>query len=767
MAEDARPGVAILSGREWGRALPLTLGLLAAVLAFAQRPGRAYRETRIELTVDPGLFLHRVGSAWSSTPDLGHIQSAQFVGYLWPMGPFYSLGRSLGLAPWVTERLWLALLLGLSAWGAVRVMDELYDRRRGVAHALAGLLYAFTPYTVTYADRTAFLLAYAALPWLVVAAHRGLAAPRSWRWPAIAGLVVLSAGGGLNAAVVAWVVAVPIALIVYEVAVLGARWSAAGAFAWRAGVCAGLGSAWWIVPVLLQSRYGADFLTFTEQPQTILATPSVSESLRVMGFWLEYFGSSFGGPVEQSVPAFASYLFSAPTIVATFAVPLLAFGSLRWTRRWAYAPFFGLVGSVAVVFMALGFPPGSRINDAVTWLYYHASPLQFLRTTYKAAPLLALALACLGGAGAAALLETLKARRPRAAVPIWAGLALTAMVVLWGRPFVSGQVVDPQLAYGTVPLYWRTAIADLDRTTPRDRRALVLPGEVFGWYRWGGTYEPVGPALSHRPLLIRELDRYADPRSAQLQVSADDLLQQGRLVPGQLDPLLRLMGVGQVLVAADGRRARDGALDPARVTGALSAQSGFDRPAARYGTERLVVPPPGWGGGSQVVPDLRRYLMPGGAGPGIVRVHPRAGELLLDGDADGIVELAANGALDPQRAVLYAADLSRRQIAKRVQEGATLAFSDSNRRRRVDRTQLTDNHGPTLGPDDPIPEEDPRYDPFPARGAASRTTAVYSGLRYLRGTPGPPPPQRPYAAFDGDPTTTWIARAELPDPLYL
>jgi hypothetical protein len=247
--------------------------------------------------------------------------------------------------------------------------------------------------------------------------------------------------------------------------------------------------------------------------------------------------------------------------------------------------------------MALGVPTDSPAYDGVTWLYYQVPPLQFLRTTYKAAPLLALALAALGGVGAVAVRQRLRGPGVRllgSRVPAWSALALVAVPLLWARPLLAGHAIDPQLAYDRVPLSWRAAIADLDRTTPRDHRGLVIPGELFGWYRWGGTDDAVGPALAHRPLLIRQIDRYADPRSAELQAAVDDILQQARLVPGQLGPLLGLMGVGQVLVAADGKRVRDGALDPVGVANALAAQPGFDRAAARYGRPRRVLPAPGW-----------------------------------------------------------------------------------------------------------------------------------------------------------------------------
>ena len=58
-----------------GRLISPALGALALLLAFLQRPGDAYSDTRLELSADPGLFLSRVADVWSSTTDLGHVQS--------------------------------------------------------------------------------------------------------------------------------------------------------------------------------------------------------------------------------------------------------------------------------------------------------------------------------------------------------------------------------------------------------------------------------------------------------------------------------------------------------------------------------------------------------------------------------------------------------------------------------------------------------------------------------------------------------------------
>ena len=61
--------------------------------------------------------------------------------------------------------------------------------------------------------------------------------------------------------------------------------------------------------------------------------------------------------------------------------------------------------------MTAGFPPGTPLRRALTFTYNHVAAVQFLRTTYKAGPLVALALACLAGAAAAELWRRLGALR--------------------------------------------------------------------------------------------------------------------------------------------------------------------------------------------------------------------------------------------------------------------------------------------------------------------------------------------------------------------
>jgi arabinofuranan 3-O-arabinosyltransferase len=257
-----------------GRAVEAALVALAFLLALAQRPGLALTDTKIDLHVDPAGFLGDVLSAWSDTGDLGHVQGGQYGGYAFPMAPFFALGHALGAAPWLVQRLWLGLVLALAAWGAVRLAAAFgggtWER------AAAGALYLLNPYVVIFVNRTSVtLLAYAALPWLMLCARRGVRAPRGWVWPAAFALLVTASGGGVNAAVTAWVLLGPVLLGMYEAWVRAVPWRALWSAGWRTALVTALASAWWIAPLLVQSRYGVDFLAFTEQPGTIWSTTSL------------------------------------------------------------------------------------------------------------------------------------------------------------------------------------------------------------------------------------------------------------------------------------------------------------------------------------------------------------------------------------------------------------------------------------------------------------------------------------------------------------
>ncbi len=206
-------------------------------------------------------------------------------------------------------------------------------------HLAAGTLYVLNPYVAVYADRTSVaLLAYAALPWMLLCVHRGLRDPRGWWWPAAFALVLTSTGGGVNAAVTGWVLLAPALLVAYESA--GAESHVRALVPWlgRLAVTAAVTSAWWVVPLLVHTANGVDFLPFTEQPGTIWGTTSLAESFRLMGFWTSYIGVGFGGELRPFSSQSPGLLFSTPIVLASMAVPALVVLSLRWTWRAPVRP---------------------------------------------------------------------------------------------------------------------------------------------------------------------------------------------------------------------------------------------------------------------------------------------------------------------------------------------------------------------------------------------------------------------------------------------
>src|SRR5204863_1470225 len=92
---------------------------------------------------------------------------------------------------------------------------------------------------------------------------------------------------------------------------------------------------------------------------------------------------------------------------------------------------------------------------------------------------------------------------------------------------------------------------------------------------------------------------------------------------------------------------------------------------------------------------------------------------------------------------------------------------DSNRRRVFVVSRMRQNSGATLAAGDGISEDAATLDPFAGRGSPAQTVAVLHGARSIRAPFSPGysqfPEHRPFAAFDGDPRTAWLADRAL-DP---
>jgi len=761
-------GARLTAGRARDRAITISFALLSLAVAFWQKPGWAYTDTKIDLHVDPSRFLSFVASVWTSTTDLGEVHSAQYSGYLWPMGPFYAALHALGIGPWVVQRLWLAMILALAAWGLLRLLDVLIGRPRGAVHIVAAAFYVLNPYTVVFVARTTInLLGYAALPWLLLVTYYGVRSSagwwrgwRGWWWAGAFALILTSTGGGVNAAVVGWMLVGPLLLALYEPVIGNVAWRGAFGFLGRVGVLGLLASAWWIIPVLVHVRYGIDFLQFTEQPSSIWATNSTTESLRLMGFWTSYIGVGYGTtrPIFTDV---STMLFNPLVVGASLLVPAFALAGFVRARRMLYAPLFLLLVVAGALIMVAGFPDGTPLRTGMTWVYHHVFVLRFMRTTYKAGPLVALGLASLLGLAAAQVLTKLKTlRRPRArtVAPLVAGGALTALIALAAWPLIQGKAIDNQSAWKRIPEAWTNAGRGLDKTLQPNTRALVLPGQIFAYYNWGGTVDAILPRLTDRPVAVRYQTPYSDLHAVDMLMTVDDLVQQRRLVPGELPALLRLMGVGAVVSGTDDDVSRSGALDPAEAAGVLSEQLGA-RPSNSYGPTRTLSAIGGDISTPLALPEVRRYDVTGARG--IVHVDPTGPATVLDGGAQGAADLAAFGGLPSQAPLLYAGDLSTAALRRQAASGANIVISDSNRRREFLPESAQQDRGATLAAGQTLPTNGAMINPFPAPGANAQTVSMLRGARYVTAPAVAGqlqfPETGPLGAFDGDLSTAWVA----------
>ncbi|MEA2364144.1 MAG: arabinofuranan 3-O-arabinosyltransferase [Thermoleophilaceae bacterium] len=734
-------------------------------LAFAQRPGWATSDTKLDLHVDPGAFLGQVASVWTHSIDLGAVHGAQYGGYLWPMGPIFALLHSVGLSAWVAQRIWLGLIFAISTWGVLRLLDAFVGRPRGVAHLVAAAFYLLNPYTVIFTGRTSIaLLGYAALPWLLLIVYRGVRELRGWTgwwWAAAFALILTSIGGGINGAVVGWMLVGPLVLLIYEPLIGSVRWRDSAGFLARVGVVGILASLWWIVPLALSSRYGIDFLQFTEQPRSIWGTNSAPEALRLMGYWTSYIGVGFYGANRPLFSEAGTLLFNPLAVGASMLLPALAVAGFIWTRRWRYGPFLLLVLLVGVTIELAAFPSGTPSREAMEWVYRHVPLVRFMRTTQKAAPLVAIGVAGLLGLAAQmawASLAALPRLRLRRTALVAAPLCLAALIALAALPLVRGTAIEKQLTWKRIPAAWTQVGGDLDSGLARNSRALVLPGQIFANYTWGGTTDAILPRVTDRPVAVRYETPYGDPHATDLLWTVDRLVTQGRLLPGQLLPLVRLIGAGAVVTGSDDDPSRSGAVNAAAAAAELDRQ-GLERPSKSYGPTRAVAPPPGELGPARQLPQVRRYDVRGARG--IVHVDSAAPATVVDGGAEGLAGLAAFGPLPRSSPILYAGDLSPAQLRAQAARGAELVVSDSNRRRRFVPEFGRQNLGATLGEKEPLDPNQAIIEPFPERGTDAQTVSVLKGARYVRAPNAGGllefPERDAIKAFDGDYGTIWAA----------
>ncbi len=525
------------------------LAAVAYVPFLLSSPGRVSADTKQYLYLDPGRLLAKAPYLWDPGYGAGSV-THQNIGYLFPMGPYYWLMDQLGFPDWVAQRFWLGSISFAAGAGVLFLLRTIGWRSRWTALA-AAFVYMLSPYQLAYTGRiSAILLPWAGLPWMIALTARAVRRG-GWRDPALFALLTLLIGG-TNATSLLLVGLAPALWLVFAV-VLGdadAR-RVVGTAARIAGLVV-ITSLWWMGGLVVQGSYGVNYLDVSETVRTVAEGSSPTEVLRGLGNWFFYGGDAIGPWISHAVDLTQrTWLLGV-----SFSLPLLALASAAVTR-WRYRAYFVALLVVGTVAAVGAFPYGDPSPLGAlfkSWATGSSAGLA-MRSTPRAVPLVALAVAVLLGAGLEAIARATRERTstPRSnvlrvgAVVVVIGLALLEFAPVWR----DGYIAERDSRDEDVPAYWLDAARAIDRGGSRTR-VLEIPGSPSAAYRWGTTSDPITPGLIDRSWVSRELIPYfGSAAAANLVIALDHRIQEGTFEPASLAPIARMLNAGTVLLRSD------------------------------------------------------------------------------------------------------------------------------------------------------------------------------------------------------------------------
>jgi arabinofuranan 3-O-arabinosyltransferase len=732
------------------------LALLAYLPALLAAPGKMPSDTKLYLYLDPGRLISDAPYTWDNRQFAGWVPH-QTVTYLWPSGPWYWLFEQLGVPDWVAQRLWIATLLFAGGLGVRWAAKHL--GLAGAGAITAAFVYQLSPYILPYLSRTSLmLLPWAAVGWLVGLTIRSATRTR-WRDPAIFALVIFTVGSP-NATALAMIAPAPVLWLLHAAWQRSVTWRRAMTAALRIGGLSLAVSLWWIAMLAVQSRHGADVLSYSETLEAVSFTSVSTETLRGLGYWLFYIRD----PAGFATTASADYLESGRIIAIGFALLLCCIAGIALTR-WSQRRYAALLVFTGIV-LAVGVHP---INDPSPLMAPFATSSRStlslaIRSSTRALPLSNLGLALGAGAFATAASTLLARRKPRlrlVAPALVIGLAIVNLPALF-----DGGFVDPALKRDeNPPAAWQQAADTLDAGS-MESRVMQLPGAEFGAFRWGYTVDPPLPGLTAKPLITRDLLPLGSPAAMDLLYALDDRAQANILDPASIAPVARLFGVDTIFVSGDMAFERFRTPRP-ELTNALFAAEppGLGVPTA-FGSPTSNVPALAMLDETALAqPDIGRPVPPVElvkVDNPVAMVRAASRLVVVSGSGDGIVDAAAAGLLEGDEALLYAADL---RAGDRIDDADLVVVTDSNRDRAhqwrgtQDVVGFTETGGPAA---DVLQRDtaDQRLPVFADEAVRHQTTAAVDGLQVRATSYGEPfayrPEDRPAMAVDGDPSTAWL-----------
>ncbi|HEY6787814.1 MAG TPA: alpha-(1-_3)-arabinofuranosyltransferase family protein [Trebonia sp.] len=748
-ADPDRPGEPVVLRDRW---CFLGVFLISLLVFISADTGRMVFDTKLGVDIDAAGFLTRLWQLWNPLEWFGTLQN-QYIGYAIPMAPFYLLGQLAHVPVWVIERLWMATLVTVGFAGVVRLARALGVGTDGT-RLLAAAVYVLWPeFTIVIGSTSVSALPGFVLPWAVLPLVGAVRGDRpAGRAAALSGLAV-AAMGGVNATVTGYALIVPALLILIQAR---GRLRISLLARWFVAVLAG--TAWWLIPLLLQGTYSFNFLPYIEQSTTTFQTMSADAFLRGAGDWTAYL--NLGSPW---LPAGWSEVTTPTSIIASGLVAATGlYGLARRdmpVRRWLLAS----VGVAAAVALS-GYwgPLGDPLSGVVDSVFNGA--LAPLRSVYKLEPVVGLAVA-LGCAHAVSRWSRAELPVRTGRVPVSVAIAPLAAFALAGLavPQLSGQILGPG-SFGNVPAYWHQVADYLAVHSPR-QTALVVPGDAHGLYLWGDTIdEPLEP-LASSPWAERTTVPYGGAGSQEFLSTAEQAVESGDAVPG-LPAYLARAGIRYVVVRNDLSPTALGYASPQVVNETL-ALSGFER-VAEFGpviqaspTYPEAEPEPAPAGPEPSYPAVEVFqaASPAWRPASPVTALPTASTVLVNGGPDSLLQLEAQGIVTTQPTVIAGDPLPVGPDLWAITDGQRRADNDFS---MPDQNQsftytATETNPPdsSLGAAGGAPRQ---LLPVPAAG--HQTVAVLSGAAQVTASSygswlDEEPQYDPVNAFDGDAATAW------------
>ena len=722
------------------------------VILLGNATSRIFFDTKLGVDIAPADFFARLWQLWNPNEWFGTL-SDQYIGYAFPMGPFYLLAEILQLPVWLTERLWLSLLVAVGFAGVVRLGKEL-DIGTERSRIVAGLAFALWPtFTIVIGSTSAGLLPGLLAPWAVVPLVRATRGGPLVSTAARSGAAVLCMGG-VNATSTLDVLILPGLFILTQ---MRGRRLIAMIICWSGAVA--LATSWWVVPLLLQAKYSFNFLPFVEQSATTTGTMSAATFLRGAGNWTAYL--NLGQPWLN-----AGWLMVSNPIAIVAGAMTAGAGLLGVARRdmpsgaWLRLS----LGAAALIALA-GYAGhlGGLFHQPIDQSLDGA--LAPLRSVYKVEPVAAAVLA-LG------IAHVLVLRARRAAIvgdpahrTLWHLMAAPVIaLVLIGLafPYLSGKLLNPG-SFTAVPPYWYQVASFIRQHSPR-APVLVAPAAAHGIYLWGETVdEPLEP-LASSPWVEQGLVPYGGAGSQLLLDSLESAISSGERVPGLAATLAR-SGIRYVIVRNDLNPVTLDYTQPQQMHQALFS-SGFRRVAAFGPVIGGLLTTPGATQLQYALPSYRavevfaaRSAIGTGVPPPAVAL-PTSRTVLVDGGPDGLLQLTGQHVLGSVPAVMAGDKLVGRPALWAVTDSlprADHAFGS------VDSTpSYVYTRAETNAVDDPLGGAggQPRQ-LLPASSAGHQTVGVLTGAASVTASSSGSwlaemPQIDPVNAFDGNPSTYWV-----------